>query len=206
MKTNLFMPFLVMCTLFSCNHKSETNPPSTESTPQYEKNQIVNIDVEKSSLKWFAKKTDGQHEGLIALQSGSFEIKNNEIVSGEFIVDMTTITCSDIKNEKYNQKLVDHLKSEDFFDVNQYPIAILKIKKSSKFVNGKTMITADMTIKNKTNKIKFELNKSKDFYSAELDIDRSKFDVRYGSESFFDNLGDNVIDDIFRLTIQLKNK
>ncbi len=116
---------------------------------------------------------------------------------------MTTITCTDIEDGEYNQKLVGHLKSDDFFGVEKFPTAEFVVKKSTKFKNGKASITGDITIKGKTESLTFEVDNDGSNYKAKIDIDRSKFDVRYGSNSFFDNLGDKVIDDIFTLNIQL---
>ena len=52
-------------------------------------------------------------------------------------------------------------------------------------------------------KISIEVTKIKNVFTANLDIDRSKYNVRYGSNSFFDSLGDAAIDDIFKLNIKL---
>ena len=116
---------------------------------------------------------------------------------------MTTITNSDLKDEGYNQKLVGHLKSDDFFGVEKFPTASFVVTKSSKFSNGKATLTGDITIKGKTESISFDIVKQSKEYTTKIEIDRSKFDVRYGSDSFFDNLGDKAIDDIFSLNIKL---
>ena len=118
-------------------------------------------------------------------------------------MDMNSITCSDLEDENYNKKLVDHLKSDDFFGVKSFPNAKLVITKSAKFTNDKCTIEGNLTIKGKTETIKFEVVKKKDVYSAVMKVDRSKYDVRYGSTSFFDSLGNKAIDDIFTLTIDL---
>lgn len=165
--------------------------------------QKVEVNTKKSSIEWLGKKIGGQHEGIIQVKSGSFEFKKDKIAAGNFVVDMTTITNTDLKDEGYNQKLVGHLKSDDFFGVTKYPTANFVLTKSSKFTNGKATITGDLTIKGKTESISFEVAKAGNEYSAKIEIDRSKFDVRYGSNSFFDNLGDKAIDDIFTLDIKL---
>ena len=165
--------------------------------------QKVEVNIKKSSVKWLGEKIGGQHEGTIQVKSGSFELKNDKIAAGNFVIDMTTITNTDLEDEGYNQKLVGHLKSDDFFGVTKYPTANFVLTKSSKFTNGKATITGDLTIKGKTESISFEVAKAGNEYSAKIEIDRSKFDVRYGSNSFFDNLGDKAIDDIFTLDIKL---
>lgn len=163
----------------------------------------VKVNTKKSSVEWYGSKIGGDHEGTIQLKSGSFDLQNDKIVNGNFVIDMTSITNTDIENETYNTKLVNHLKSDDFFGVEKYPTATFKVTNSTDFKDGKATITGDITIKGKTESISFDVTRDGSKYSTILKIDRSKFDVRYGSNSFFDNLGDKTIDDIFKLTINL---
>lgn len=168
--------------------------------------QNLTVDTDQSTIHWLGKKIGGEHEGFISLESGSFEIKNDQIVAGEFIIDMNSMTCTDIEDEGYNQRLVGHLKSDDFFGVEAFPTATFVVTKATKFSNGKATVTGDITIKGKTETISFEVVKTKNQYTTTLAIDRSKFDIRYGSTSFFDSLGDKAIDDIFTLTVTLQLK
>ena len=161
------------------------------------------INVKKSSVKWLGKKVTGQHDGTIKIKSGSIELKNNEIVGGSFIIDMNSIKCNDLKDEGYNKKLVGHLKSDDFFGVNQFPEASFVIKSASEFSNDKSTVSGTITIKGKTENISFEVLKNQKTFSSNVDIDRSKFNIRYGSTSFFDSLGDKAIYDMFNLKIIL---
>lgn len=168
--------------------------------------QKLSIDAKKSTIGWIGKKIGGQHEGFINVKSGSMEIKNDQILSGEFIIDMNSITCTDLEDKEYNQKLVGHLKSDDFFGVEKFPTASLKVTKATKISNGKAKVTGDITIKGKTETITFDLAKNGNNYTTKLEIDRSKYNVKYGSTSFFDSLGDKAIDDIFTLDIKLSVK
>ena len=161
------------------------------------------INTEKSTIEWTGKKIGGQHEGVIKIKNGSLEIKNDEILAGDFTIDMNTITNTDLKDETYNQKLVGHLKSDDFFGVAKFPTATFKITSATKFTNDKASITGKITIKGKTESISFDLIRNKNSYTAKIDVDRSKFDVKYGSTSFFDSLGDKAINDIFNLNVKL---
>jgi polyisoprenoid-binding protein YceI len=163
----------------------------------------MKVDTKKSSIEWEGKKVGGKHNGMIQLESGYLEMQDGKMVSGSFMVDMTSITNLDLKNEGSNQKLVGHLKSDDFFGVETYPTAKFVLSESSEFVNGKASVSGEITIKGKTEKISFDVMKDGDAYSAQVEIDRSKFDVRYGSKSFFNNLGDKAINDIFTLQIKL---
>lgn len=165
--------------------------------------QKAELNTEQSQIKWLGKKIGGQHEGTIRVKGGFIESKEDRIVAGNFVVDMTTITCTDLKDEGYNQKLVGHLKSDDFFGVSSIPTAVFTVTETSPFVGGKSTVTGDITIKGKTERITFPVVQKGNEYTAKIDIDRSKFDVRYGSGSFFDNLGDKAIDDVFTLDIKL---
>ncbi|MCU4177018.1 YceI family protein [Carboxylicivirga sp. N1Y90] len=165
--------------------------------------QKVEVDTKVSTVHWLGKKIGGEHDGYIKLKSGQLVMKGDKIVSGSFIMDMNSITNTDIEDAEYSQKLVGHLKSDDFFGVASYPTAKFIITKSTKFKNGKATVFGELTIKNKTESISFDVEKSASAYVAKIDVDRAKFDVRYGSDSFFDNLGDKVIDDIFTLTLNL---
>ena len=91
------------------------------------------INIQKSTLEWIGKKIGGQHNGKIQLNSGEIKLANNKIESGSFYIDMNSITCTDLKDDGYNQKLVGHLKSDDFFGVDKYPTANFKITKSTSF-------------------------------------------------------------------------
>ena len=128
---------------------------------------------------------------------------NNKISEGEFIIDMSSITNKDIEDPGYKAKLEGHLKSDDFFGVETFPTAKLEIKSSSAFKNNKGTVNAHLTIKDITHPIKFEVRKDGKWLMAEIVVDRSKYDVRYGSGSFFDNLGDKMIYDDFTMTVKI---
>jgi len=165
-----------------------------------QKSEIV---LNKSVLKWTGNKIGGSHNGEIKVKSGYVEFNKGEIIGGEVVMDMKSITNTDLKDEGSNQKLVGHLKSEDFFGVEKYPTSTFKITKASKFKDGKATLTGVLTIKGKSENILADVTKNGNTYSSLAKVDRSKFDVRYGSKSFFDNLGDKAIDDTFILDIQL---
>jgi len=165
--------------------------------------QNLKVNSEKSSITWIGKKVGGEHNGNIKLKSGDFEIKGDQIVSGYFVIDMESMTNNDLTSEEYNQKLIGHLKSDDFFGADKFPTATLKLSKAGKFVDNKAVVEGELTIKGKTNPISFEVKKVGNTYTASIIVDRSKYDVRYGSKSFFDNLGDKYINDEFTLDVKL---
>lgn len=166
--------------------------------------QSYTADVKKSTLKWHGKKVTGEHFGNISLKSGTFEIKDNMLAKGKFVIDMNSITNSDLTDAGYNAKLVNHLKSDDFFGVAKYPEAVIEIVKSTPFVNNEATVEAKLTIKGITHPITFKTSKEGKVYMADLVVDRSKYDVRYGSGSFFEGLGDKMIYDDFEMSVRIE--
>src|SRR6056300_749660 len=154
------------------------------------------VDTKKSILKWTGKKVSGEHFGTISLSSGKVNIEGDDLKGGEFIIDMDTIKCDDLTNEKYNKKLVDHLKSADFFDVEKFSTAKLVIKNSSLGKGGHYDVMAELTINGITKPIDFkvELNKGKNtLLTSTLKVDRTLWGIKYKSKSVFKNLTDNFI-------------
>ena len=82
-------------------------------------------------------------------------------------------------------------------------VATLEIKSSEKFKGNKATVKAHLTIKEITHPIEFEVQRNGNWFMAEIVVDRSKYDVRYGSGSFFDNLGDKMIYDEFTMTVKI---
>jgi polyisoprenoid-binding protein YceI len=157
---------------------------------------------EKSKLSWLGEKVLGQHTGTINLLSGSLIWQDNKIESGEFVIDMTSI-----KTDENLQNLENHLKSDDFFGVDKYPASKLVITGSTPFDKGAGIVKGILTIKGITNPLEFKATMQKSdegtWFYANIVIDRSKYNIRYGSGSFFDNLGDKTIYDEFKLKVNL---
>ena len=165
--------------------------------------QNFKINTEKSTVYWLGKKITGEHYGFINISSGKMSIENNLITSGSFTIDMNSMTCTDIKDQSMNKKFLGHLKSDDFFGTAEYPSAQLEVISSTELKSNKCTVKGNLTIKGKTEIISFEVNKVQSSFIAKLEIDRSKYNVRYGSTSFFDSLGNRAIDDIFTLEVKL---
>ncbi len=171
------------------------------------------LNVYASSLNWQASKlfvkgyTDA---GSIKFQEGLVQIDENGLVTiGEFVIDMTSLVSLSTGSGKGQDILTKHLKSADFFDVEKYNTSQLSIKSVVLNESGKDYsVVADLTIKGITNPIEFNaeifsINESTVQAIAEIVVDRTLWDVRYGSNKFFDNLGDNVIDDNFKIELEL---
>lgn len=184
---------------------ANTAPDMTSDTI---KDGVYTASLEDSKVEWQAYKVTGQHNGEVNLNSGELEFKNNQIVGGNFVVDMTSITVLDLSGENKG-KLEGHLKSPDFFGVEKYPTAKFNITNAFPVGDdGKYRIKGDMSIKEDTHPVSFDAMMTEEgdimVANAEFKIDRSKYNVRYGSGSFFDNLGDKTIYDEFDLNVTLK--
>lgn len=158
--------------------------------------------VTESSITWKGKKILGSHYGSINLKEGSLNMSGDQITGGQFVIDMTSIVVEDLSGESKGQ-LEGHLRSDDFFSVEKFPTSTLVIKSGNKTADG-YYVNGDITIKGTTEPISFLLKMNGNTATAALKIDRTKFNVRYGSGSFFTNLGDNTIYDEFELDVTLK--
>lgn len=166
------------------------------------------VDAAASQVTWTGYKVTGKHSGAIQVKEGALDFTDGALTGGSFVIDMTTITCTDIKDEGTNGKLVGHLKSDDFFGVAKYPTAKFEITKVvSRGTAGDYKVVGNLTIKENTQEYKFNANivdkEGKMTATTKVTVDRSEFDIRYGSGSFFENLADNTIYDEFDLEIAL---
>ena len=161
------------------------------------------VKIDKSKIIWKGYKVTGSHEGTIAIKSGSLTFAESKLVGGEFVIDMTTLGSTDLEGENKG-KLDGHLKSDDFFGVESHPTAILVFKKVVASGKNAYNVTGDLTVKGKTNPVSFVISIYGNKATASLKIDRTKYDVRYGSTSFFDGLKDKAIYDEFDLVADLE--
>lgn len=176
-------------------------------TPSLSAQKTMDLNLDKSKVEWTGKKVTGEHNGTVMLKSGQLMMKGSELVGGEFVMDMGSITNTDITDDKYRSKLEKHLKSEDFFGVTKFPESKFVIKESKNLKDGKLLVKGEISIKGITKPLEFEVTSHKhgDSYhmSGLILIDRTQFDIKYGSGSFFDNLGDKTIHDNFELKFDL---
>lgn len=168
-----------------------------------------NVDKEKSVLTWVGKKVLGEHTGYVKIASGNFIIDKTKIISGKFEINMNSITDNDLTDTAYNAKLVGHLKSSDFFDVKKHPVAVFEITQPSVITKGNTLIKGKLTIKGITNPIEFKaviIGTDEIKAYANIVVDRSKYNIQFGSSSFIEGLGDKTIYDEFYITVNLVAK
>lgn len=161
------------------------------------------IKTDRSSVVWKGYKVTGSHKGSISLKSGHLIFNEGKLVGGEFLMDMTSLENTDLEGE-YKQKLEGHLKSDDFFAVDKFPTAGLVFTKVKSTGKNLYEVTADLTIKNNTKSITFEMSIYGSKATANLKIDRTDYGVKYGSVSFFDDLKDKAIYDEFDLVSDLE--
>ena len=170
-----------------------------------DKNQLI-LNNNVSSIEWIGKKVTGQHNGTISLKEGVLDIEKGNLKSGKITINMESITCSDLEGD-WSQKLVGHLNSADFFDVKNHKTAILEIKEVKNIENNKFNVSGDLTIKGISKEINFpatiEIKDGKLAAFAEINIDRTLYNIKYGSGKFFEGLGDKMIDDLFTVKFKI---
>ena len=163
--------------------------------------QVKKLHLQARNLQWEAKKVVGAgHKGTLTFSAGEFTYKNNELVGGSFVVDMNTLTVTDEDMDaKGKAKLEGHLKSDDFFAVKKFPTATLKLKTVTKTQAG-YKAEGDLTIKGITKPVTVELLRTAaEGFASTVVINRTQYDIKYGSGSFFSNLGDKAIEDNFTI-------
>ncbi|MAR58211.1 MAG: hypothetical protein CMP44_04355 [Rickettsiales bacterium] len=171
--------------------------------------QSLQINDEKSSIMWKGTKSTGAyHDGLINVKSSNLQFdKNNQLIGGEIIIDMNSIICTDIKDKGSNGYLVKHLKNDDFFATDKFPLSHLKILNVTTDDNNNFKIKADLTIKEQTHPIEFTANiiysNNIGLASGKIEIDRSLYNIKYKSKSWYPDIGDRFINDQFELFFNL---
>ncbi|WP_159021592.1 YceI family protein [Formosa sp. L2A11] len=160
------------------------------------------VDVKESQVNWTGHKVTGQHDGTITLKEGTLEFNGQTLTGGAFTMDMTSINTTDLEGES-KTKLDGHLKADDFFGTDKFPTATLKFTKVEA-LGSDYAVTGDLTIKGITKPVTFKMNVTEDTAKAALKIDRTLYDIKYGSASFFDNLQDKAIYNEFDINVSLK--
>jgi len=165
------------------------------------------VDTSASTLVWKGKKVTGTHTGTIKLSDGELLLDENNIRQGNFEIDLSSITATDVTDPVSNKKLVDHLKSDDFFSVAKFPKVTFVITSVQKKTAESFAVKGKLTIKGITNEIEFPASikriGKKLTAVATITVDRTKYDIKFRSPNFFENLGDKAIDNNFELTLNL---
>lgn len=170
------------------------------------------IDPAASKVLWTASKVTGEHSGAVPVKSGTLSVKDGALASATVTMDMTGITCTDIQNEGANAKLLGHLRSPDFFDVEQHGAATFittAVEMLSDAAPGKPnyRVTGDLTIKGITHPNTFDvlfwMSETEAHAAASFTFDRTKYDIKYRSGTFFPEIGDKAISDTVSLTFDV---
>ena len=194
---------IVLISIASCNTNTSQGDNATTHGVKTLDN-VYNLLTDQSSITWKGRELSTKvHYGTLNFVSGEFEVVDGLISNGEFVVDMTSINDQDMKGDR-KARLEGHLKSDDFFAVETYQTATLSIASSKIISDGKWNVFGELTIKNYTHPVSFEMIRSEEGWSASLFFDRSKYDVKFRSGTFFQNLGDKLIYDDIELVISLK--
>jgi polyisoprenoid-binding protein YceI len=168
---------------------------------------VFKVDSGASKIAWRGEKVTGFHTGFVSVKEGTLTYADGKLTGGAFEIDMNSITCTDLDAET-GAKLVGHLKSADFFGSDKFPVARYVITKAIPLdTKGNYKIIGNLTIKETTKEVKFNafVAEKGDVIAAngKITIDRSDYDVRFGSGAFFENLGDKTIYDEFTLDVTL---
>jgi polyisoprenoid-binding protein YceI len=176
-------------------------------TGKHYKAQSFKVDNQSSKLTWLAKKATGDHNGEVKISNGVFAADNSILKSGSFDIDLNTITDADLTDQAANDKLVSTLKSETFFGTDKFPKASFIITSATKTSANQYDIKGKLTIKGITNDVSFPATVAVDGKklnaTAKITVDRTKYDIKFRSKNFFENLGDKVIYDNFDLNVNL---
>jgi polyisoprenoid-binding protein YceI/rhodanese-related sulfurtransferase len=172
------------------------------------------IDTKESRVEWTGRNIGNKHNGGIGIKSGEVKFGPGEL-SGEMVLDMDKLTNGDIGDEKTKGYLVSHLKSPDFFDTTKHPEAKIVIKKAEELGDENKSkpnfkITAELEIKGIKNEIEFpasvHIKEGAFSFNAHFSIDRTKWNVKYGSENFFAKMGMHLISDMVSFDVILVGK
>ena len=166
------------------------------------------VDAAASAITWHATRVTGEHMGTVGLLNGYMSVEDGELIAANVIANMEAIECTNLQGE-WGEKLLGHLVSEDFFHVSEHKTSAFSLRELTATPEGEAThsVTGNFTIRGISKSVTFPADVTeKDgtlSIQGEVVLDRSQFDVKYGSGSFFDNLGDNLIHDNFTVGFNL---
>jgi polyisoprenoid-binding protein YceI len=165
------------------------------------------VDTKSSKVTWGAKKVTGTHAGTVPIESGSLIVDGDKLKGGSFVADVKSLVVTDVTDAEMNGKLTGHLKSDDFFSVEKHPQAKLVISSVTPKGGDAYDVVGKLTIKGITEEVKFPATVKSDAKkvtaNAKVTVDRTKYDIKFRSSNFFENLGDKAIDNDFTLDVNL---
>jgi len=201
--------FLGLAVVSCKKAKNETEAKDAEEVSNVaEKAVRYSADIETSTISWKGIAPAKAHKGTIKVSEGYLAFEDGGLTGGNFIIDMNSIVNLDLEDKTYNDKLVGHLKSADFFDVEKNPYSVFAIT-SVEEKDGKAMVKGNLTIKGIKKNIEFPATVTLNggevaFKSDVFSIDRTEWDVKYNSGKFFEDLRDKLINDNIELSFDVK--
>ncbi len=208
MKKILLILFLFLA---GCGTKKDTEISSNSSNIISPEQGLYSVVIDETELLWIGKELSTKiHTGTLNLSNGLIQVDNDKTITGNVTINMSTINVTDLQG-RAKEMLEGHLRSADFFEVENFPEATLSFKsKSFNKLKNQINFEGELTIKDISNPIIFNatLLESSPYLKAKaiLSFDRSKYDVRFRSGSFFENLGDKLILDDIDVNITLVTK
>ncbi|GAB4021243.1 YceI family protein [Spirosoma koreense] len=173
---------------------------------------VYTVDPDQSTISWNAKKVTGQHNGIVKLAKGQLSLDGNKLTAGTFVADMTTLRDIDKGDTSpFNERLVNHLRSEDFFAVEKYPTSTFTITSIKPIAGAKAgepnyTIGGDLTIKGTTKPQTFPatVNLAGNVVqaTAKFPVNRLDYDIKYRA-AIIGTAADKIIDDTFALDLKL---
>lgn len=164
----------------------------------------------QSNIEWTGKKVSGAHNGTIGIKEGTLTFNNQQLTGGKFTIDVAAIRILDVTDPATNTQFAGHLASDDFFSTDKYPTASFAITGAVQQADNQYHIEGDLTIKGITHPVGFDaavaLQGDTLTATGKMIVDRTKYDIKFRSGNFFQNLGDTLIYNDFELNIFLTAK
>jgi polyisoprenoid-binding protein YceI len=206
---SVFSVATVMLVLSSCGGKKTTNAGDAKNVAVADTTATAYTVNQETVLEWAATKKVGTgHKGTIRVNAGELKFKGADLVAGKFDVDMKSIVVTDITDPKKNQDFIKHMMSDDFFSTEKFPTSTFEITEVKAGESGMVNVSGNLTIKGISKNITIPAKIAKDDKGAQVDatfsIDRTEWDIRYGSGKFFTDLGDKLINDAIDFKLALK--
>ena len=171
------------------------------------KGKTYTVDAKQSAVVWTGKKVTGEHKGKVEISSGKLNVLDKKLIDGTFVLNLASLTVTDITEPEKNAKLVGHLKNDDFFATDKFPTSQLVITKATQQSGEQYELTGNLTIKGITQPITFpatvKITDKGATARAQITVNRTKYDIKYKSANYFENLGDKAILDDFLLDVSL---
>ena len=230
MKTRLFLTGMLACIVacISCTNAPESDEAKTTEAKDVnaaKTGEAWKLDVSESKIEWVGTKVTGYHIGDVPLKSGEVLVNNGEVTGGRFTMDLANMKVSGPKgsDSASNNKLLGHLKSADFFDVEKNPEGVFELTEVKPYKGGAVKdstdprqeeinkykvtdpthtVSGNLTLKGTTKNIQFPARITVSGNTAEavakFNIDRKEWGIVYPGKP------DDLIRDAIHLGISIK--